>query len=355
VGVRRCSLEVLGLTLRVLVTGHDGYIGTRLVPLLRAHDHEVVGLDTSLFGGSSFGPPPEPVESLHLDIRDVEPDHLAGFDAVIHLAALSNDPLGDLDPETTYDINHRGTIAVARAAKAAGVERFLFSSSCSLYGAQGDDLLDEGATFNPVTPYGESKVLSERDLRALADEDFSPSYLRHATAYGMSPRLRGDLVVNNLVGYACTTGEVLMKSDGTPWRPLVHVEDIARAFVAVLEADRQVVHDEAFNVGRTEESYQVRDIAAIVERAVPGSRIAFTADAGPDLRNYRVGCDKLPALVPAFRPEWTVPAGVEELRDAYVEHGLTLEQLTGPTLQRIRSVVGMQERGELDRALRRAA
>jgi nucleoside-diphosphate-sugar epimerase len=270
---------------RVLVTGHDGYIGTRLVPLLQSHDHEVVGLDTSLFSGGSFGPAPAPVPSLDVDIRDVTAEHVAGFDAVIHLAALSNDPLGDLDPATTFDINHAGTLAVARAAKSAGTARFLFSSSCSLYGAQGDDLLDERATFNPVTPYGESKVLAERDLRAMADERFSPTYLRHATAYGVSPRLRGDLVVNNLTGYACATGEVLLKSDGSPWRPLVHVEDISLAFLAVLEADRDLVHDEAFNVGRTDECYQVRDVAAIVERSVSGSRIAFSKGAGPDIRN----------------------------------------------------------------------
>ena len=247
--------------MRVLVTGHRGYIGAVLVPRLLAAGHDVTGLDVDLYRGCDFGAPPRAVTSLDVDVRSVLPEHCEGFDAVIHLAALSNDPLGDMNPELTYDINHRASVRLARAAKEAGVARFLFSSSCSLYGAGGDAPLDETAAFNPVTPYGESKILTEQDVAKLADDDFSPVYLRNATVYGASPRLRADLVVNNLTGYALTTGEVLIKSDGSPWRPLVHVEDVCAAFEALLEAPRDVVHDQAFNVGRNSENYRIRDVA----------------------------------------------------------------------------------------------
>ena len=338
--------------MRVLVTGHDGYIGTVLVPMLQAAGHEVVGLDSFWFEGCTLGPEPVAVPALRLDVRDVDVEQLRGFDAVIHLAAISNDPLGDLNPEGTYDINYRASVRLAALAKQAGVPRYLFSSSCSLYGAQGDALLDERASFNPVTPYGRSKVLAEQEIAALADETFSPTFLRNATAYGVSPRLRGDLVVNNLVGYALTTGEVLMKSDGSPWRPLVHIEDISRAFLAVLHAERAVVHNEAFNVGQTSENYQICDVASIVEAVVPGSRIAFAADAGPDLRNYRVECSKIAAALPEFRPRWTVRAGAEQLHEAYRAYGLTEGDLAGSRYQRIRHVRELQERGRLSGALR---
>jgi nucleoside-diphosphate-sugar epimerase len=277
--------------MRVLVTGHDGYIGTVLVPMLLDAGHDVVGLDNFLFEECTFGTNVVQPPALRMDVRDVTAADLEGFEAVLHLAAISNDPLGNLNPDTTYDINHRAASHLAAEAKKAGVTRFVFSSSCSLYGRAGDDFLDEEADFNPVTPYGESKVLAEADMRKLADDDFSPTYLRNATAYGVSSRLRGDLVVNNLVGYAVTTGDVLIKSDGTPWRPLVHIEDISRAFVAVLHAPREIVHDEAFNVGITSENYRISEVGSIVEEVVPGSRVRYAEGAGPDTRCYRVDCE----------------------------------------------------------------
>jgi nucleoside-diphosphate-sugar epimerase len=338
--------------MRVLVTGNRGYIGVNLVPMLQAAGHTVVGLDSCLFEDCVFGTDTDSVETIRADIRDVGPDVMEGFDAVLHLAALSNDPLGDLNSETTFDINHRGAVNVARAAKAAGVPRFVQSSTCSLYGAHGDAFLDEHAQFHPVTAYGSSKVLAEADMLAMADDTFSPTFLRNATAYGVSLRLRGDLVVNNLVGYAYTTGQVFMKSDGTPWRPLVHIEDISRAFLAVLHAPLDVVHAEAFNVGATKENYQIRDVAAIVESVVAGSTVTLAEEAGPDLRNYRVNCDKLVDQLPEAAAQWTVRRGAEELLAAYEATGLTLDDLTGHRLQRIRHVRDLRERGELSADLR---
>jgi nucleoside-diphosphate-sugar epimerase len=342
--------------MRVLVTGHDGYIGTVLVHLLKLADHEVVGIDSGLFSRCTFTPELTRADAeLWLDIRDLREEHFEGVDAVIHLAGISNDPLGDLNPDTTYEINHLATLHVARMAKAAGVTRFAFSSSCSIYGAHGDDVLDESAQFLPVTPYGESKVFSERDLTVLADDEFSPTFLRNATAYGVSPRLRGDLVVNNLVGYAVTTGQVLLKSDGSPWRPLVHIEDIARAFLAVIEAPRELVHLRAYNVGRTDETYRIRDVAQIVADVVPGSQLSFAEGAGPDKRNYRVDCSLIAGELPGFQPQWTVRRGVEELYDAYLQVQLTEEMLTGSHLQRIKHIRAQQERGLVDEQLRLTA
>jgi nucleoside-diphosphate-sugar epimerase len=308
-----------------------------------------MGLDTFLYEGCTYGDEPVPVPAIRKDIRDVTAGDLRGFDAVIHLAALSNDPLGYLNERCTFEINHIGTVRLAEAAKKAGVPRFLFSSSCSLYGAAGDEMLTENAAFNPVTAYGVSKVLAEADLSTLADETFSPTYLRNATAYGLSPRLRADIVVNNLVGLAYTTGEIVMQSDGSPWRPLVHVEDISRAFLSVLEAPRAAIHNQAFNVGSSSENYQVRDVAAIVQEIVPGSSIRYAEGGGPDPRCYRVDCGKLSRILPEFKTEWDVRRGAAELYASFVRQGLTPGMFSNFT--RITHLQGLLAAGRLDGSL----
>lgn len=344
--------------MKVLLTGHRGYIGSVLTPMLLEREHEVVGLDSDLFRACTFVGELAEVPTLFKDSRDVVfedlvPDAMRGFDAVIHLAGLSNDPLGDYRPDLTAEINYAASARLAKLAKQAGVPRFLFASSCSNYGAAGDDFLDESSAFNPVTPYGESKVLVERAVGQLADAGFSPTFLRASTAYGLSPRIRFDLVVNNLTAWAFTTGEVHLKSDGSPWRPIVHVEDIARAYIAVLEAERDLVHNEAFNVGTTTENYQIREIADIVRQVVPGSRIGFAAGAAPDKRNYRVDCNYIARKLRGFKPQWTCRRGVEQLYEAYRSAKLTLGDFEGERFMRIAHVKKLLRDGELDDNLRR--
>ncbi len=338
--------------MKILITGHLGYIGAEMVPRMLARGHDVTGLDTGFYDECDFARPPEDVPSMHVDLRDVTPDLLEGFDAVLHLAALSNDPLGDINPNLTYDINLDASVRLAEASKTAGVERFLFSSSCSLYGAGGGGLLDENAAFHPVTPYGESKVRVEQAVAALADDSFSPAYFRNATAYGASRRLRADIVVNSLVGFAVTTGKVLLQSDGTAWRPLVHIGDIIAAFEAALEAPRDSIHDQAFNVGRTGENYQIRDVANLVAEIVPDCEVAFASDASGDTRDYRVDFTKIETQLPGYAPTWTVPDGIRELYEAYTAAGLDDATWSGDRYYRLRTIRSLLEAARLDTDLR---
>ena len=338
--------------MRVLVTGSRGYIGTVLVPMLLKAGHDVVGADTDYYSRCTFTGDLANVPTRQADVRDTPWSELSDCQAVIHLAGLSNDPLGDYKPALTEDINFRASVRLAQMAKRAGVERFLFASSCSNYGAAGDQFLTETAAFNPVTPYGVSKVLVEAELGKLADDRFSPVYLRASTAYGLSPRLRFDLVVNNLTAWAFTTGRVYLKSDGSPWRPIVHVEDICRAYLAALEAPRELVHNEAFNVGTTSENYQIRELAEIVREVVPGCRIDYSPDAGPDKRCYRVDCNKITRTLHTFKPQWTARRGVEQLYQAYKSVGLKLEDFEGPRFMRIAHVRKLVADGLLDDELR---
>jgi len=337
--------------MKVLVAGDRGYIGAVLVPFLRGEGHEVHGLDLGLYDGCDLGPGAPDGPSR--DMRDVTPADLDGYDAVACLAALSNDPLGNLNRDATYAVNLGGTLHLAQVAKQAGVERFLFSSSCSLYGAGGTAAVAEDGELNPVTPYGETKILAERGLSELAGDTFSPVYLRNATAYGASPRLRLDIVVNNLTAVALTTGHVRLESDGTPWRPLVHIEDISRAFGAALTAPRELVHDQAFNVGRDADNVQIRQIAELVRDAVPGSSITFADGAGPDIRNYRVDFSKLEDTFPDLKLQWTVGDGIQELLAAYTKYGLSHEDFQSARFTRLRRIRELLDSGELDDELRR--
>ncbi|MER6172256.1 SDR family oxidoreductase [Streptosporangium sp. NPDC001681] len=337
--------------MRVLLTGHQGYLGSVMAPVLVAAGHEVTGLDSGLFAGCLLGPAPGDPSGHAVDLRDVTPELLAGVDAVVHLAALSNDPLGALAPELTYDINHRAAVRLARLARDAGVRRFLYASTCSVYGASGDDLVDEDAPLRPVTPYADSKVRVESDLFKLADGDFSPVFLRNATAFGFSPRLRADIVLNNLAGHALLSGEVRVLSDGTPWRPLVHAADIANAFAMALAAPRDAVHARAFNVGTEENNLTVAQIAAEVAEAVPEARVVITGETGADPRSYRVDFSRIRDALPGYQALWTIKAGALQLVEAYRRFGLTADDFQR-RFTRLAWLSARREAGTVDGALR---
>jgi nucleoside-diphosphate-sugar epimerase len=339
--------------MKVLVTGHHGYIGAVLAPLVAGAGHEVTGLDSFFYRGCDLGPAVDWAPALERDVRDVTVEELAGFDAVVHLAALSNDPIGDLNPSLTYDINLDGTVELARRAKEAGIGRFVFASSCSMYGAApGDELVSEEAPLRPLTPYAESKVRAEEGMFELADPGFAPVSMRNATAYGASPRLRLDIVLNNLVGWAHTTGAINLQSDGTAWRPLVHVRDIGAAAIALLEAPPDAIRGEAFNIGSEQQNYRIRDLAEVVRDAMPECEVTFAEGAGTDPRSYRVDFGKLERAFPDLRIEWTAQRGAVELAAAYREAGLTKEQFEGDKYVRLRRIGSLLEAHALDDYLR---
>ena len=339
--------------MRTLLTGSSGYVGAVARGVFEAAGHDVVGLDTGLYEGCDLVRLVPPLPELRVDIRDVTPAELEGVDAVVHLAALSNDPLGEFDESLTYAINHEATVRLARLARAAGAKRFVFASSCSMYGASGaGSAVDESAPLAPLTAYAKSKVRSERSLRALASDDFSPVFLRFATAYGVSPRLRLDIVLNNLVGWAVATGKVVLQSDGTAWRPLVHVEDMARACLAALDAPREDVHAEAFNTGDPQANYLVRDLALIVADVVDGAEVTFGEGVGADPRSYKVDFSKIASVLPAFRCRWDAWKGAESLALAYRNASMDERLFRGDRFTRLARLRSLLEDGRLDGELR---
>lgn len=326
--------------MRVFVTGHLGYIGVHLVELLLAAGHEVTGCDLGLYEGCAWQNFQRPQRELRKDVRALTESDLDGHDCVMHLAAISNDPMGELNPGLTESVNLDGSVELARIAKNAGVGRYLFSGSCSVYG-KGEKLdLEEGDPLNPLTAYAKSKIETERLVTEMADDGFTPAFLRNATAYGHSPMLRIDLVVNNLLGSALAYNQIRIQSDGTPWRPLVHCRDIARAFVAFMNAPREVIHAKAINIGDNAQNYQVKDVADQVERLIPSAQVVFTGEVGNDPRNYRVKFDLLNRLLPDFRPQYTIETGMEELHRQMVDFGFSAKDFEGKQFVRLRTLQG---------------
>ena len=338
--------------MRVLLTGHKGYIGSVMVPMLQQAGHEVLGMDSDLYRNSTYGDSLPKVEEIIKDVRDVEKADLDGVEGIIHLAALSNDTLGELNPELTYAINHGASVRLAELARDLGIHRYVFASSCSNYGAAGDRFQDETAELHPVTAYAKSKVMVERDVSQLANDQFTPVFMRNATAYGVSPRIRFDIVLNNLTAWAYTTGHILLKSDGSPWRPLIHIEDISRAAIAALEAPRDVVHNKSFNVGQKSENYQMRTLAEIVGETVPDCEIKFAEGAEPDQRNYRVNFDKFAAAFPDCKLAWNARTGAKQIYDSYRTLGLGRDDYEGVKYKRIAQIHHLMESGQLDDTLR---
>lgn len=337
----------------ILVTGNNGYIGAVMTDFLLRHSCQVVGIDCDFYKGSELYPTESHLfRQITKDIRKIQQEDLEGISAIIHLAALSNDPLGEVNPSLTDQINHQASIRLAELAKKQGIQKFIFASSCSLYGISSEDKpLTEEGKLNPITAYAKSKVITEEEISRMADDDFHPVFMRNSTVYGVSPNLRLDLVVNNLVAWAYLTGKVAIMSDGTPWRPLIHVEDFCRAFLAALKAPLEKVHNQAFNVGIDEENYQVKDIAADIEQIVPDCRTEILNQTGPDERTYRVDFSKIKTTLNNFQPEWNVKKGIKELYKTYEEFGLTQEDFQSPKYFRVRWLKWLLETERLDNNL----